>query len=152
MDPSFTQYTSTTPYPHPHPSSPDTFTDPFNTSHPLNPYILSSRPSSSHQLGQVPRQCEVHMNSFQHGSSQDSNFRSSSHQMLQRAKTTLPQTLMYILCYCCRANGLLAKFPSRAKRIDVISRFVFPLIFAIFNLAYWLYYLLAKNNFTGSKV
>ena len=33
---------------------------------------------------------------------------------------------------------------SRAKRIDVISRFIFPLLFAIFNLAYWLYYLLAK--------
>ena len=35
---------------------------------------------------------------------------------------------------------------SRAKRIDVISRFIFPLLFAIFNLAYWLYYLLAKGS------
>ena len=49
-----------------------------------------------------------------------------------------------IIC-CCGTNGLLSKFPSRAKRIDVISRFIFPLIFAIFNLAYWLYYLLAKS-------
>nr|XP_040570870.1 LOW QUALITY PROTEIN: glutamate-gated chloride channel-like [Lepeophtheirus salmonis] len=48
--------------------------------------------------------------------------------------------------YCCKTRGLLAKFPSRAKRIDVISRFIFPLIFAIFNLAYWLYYLFAKSK------
>ncbi len=40
----------------------------------------------------------------------------------------------------------MSKFPSRAKRIDVISRFIFPLIFAIFNLAYWLYYLFAKSK------
>jgi len=47
---------------------------------------------------------------------------------------------------CCRSKSILSKFSSRAKRIDVISRFIFPLLFAIFNLAYWLYYLLAKGN------
>ena len=78
--------------------------------------------------------------------------RASSHQLLQQAKVTIPQAILQVLFYCCRANGLLAKFPSRAKRIDVLSRFIFPLIFAIFNLAYWLYYLLAKNNFSGSKL
>ena len=45
-----------------------------------------------------------------------------------------------------RSKSILAKFSSRAKRIDVISRFIFPLLFAIFNLAYWLYYLLAKGS------
>ena len=86
------------------------------------------------------------------GSNQNLKFRSSSHQLLQQAKVTIPQAILQVLFYCCRANGLLAKFPSRAKRIDVLSRFIFPLIFAIFNLAYWLYYLLAKNNFSGSKL
>ena len=38
----------------------------------------------------------------------------------------------------------LNKFPSRAKKIDVISRVVFPAIFAIFNLSYWCYYLLQE--------
>ena len=35
----------------------------------------------------------------------------------------------------------LNKFPSRAKKIDVISRVTFPAIFAGFNLYYWCYYL-----------
>ena len=86
------------------------------------------------------------------GSNQNLKGRSSSHQLFQQAKVTVPQAILHVLFYCCRANGLLAKFPSRAKRIDVLSRFIFPLIFAIFNLAYWLYYLLAKNNFTGAKL
>ena len=47
---------------------------------------------------------------------------------------------------CCRTRSLTSRFPSRAKRIDVISRFIFPLVFAIFNLTYWLYYLLAKGS------
>ena len=38
----------------------------------------------------------------------------------------------------------LNKFPSRAKKIDVISRVIFPAIFAIFNLSYWCYYLLQE--------
>lgn len=35
----------------------------------------------------------------------------------------------------------LRKFPSRSKRIDVISRIFFPLMFALFNLVYWTTYL-----------
>ncbi|RXG69149.1 Glutamate-gated chloride channel [Armadillidium vulgare] len=35
----------------------------------------------------------------------------------------------------------LSKFPSRSKRIDVISRITFPLVFALFNLVYWFTYL-----------
>ena len=86
------------------------------------------------------------------GPNQNFKLRSSSQQLFQQAKVTIPQAILHVLFYCCRANGLLAKFPSRAKRIDVLSRFIFPLIFAIFNLAYWLYYLLAKNNFTGARL
>ncbi|XP_076309353.1 glutamate-gated chloride channel-like isoform X1 [Tachypleus tridentatus] len=35
----------------------------------------------------------------------------------------------------------LNKFPSRSKRIDVMSRILFPLMFALFNLVYWTTYL-----------
>ncbi|CAG9568382.1 unnamed protein product [Danaus chrysippus] len=40
---------------------------------------------------------------------------------------------------CCRL--WMSKFPTRSKRIDVISRITFPLVFALFNLAYWWVYL-----------
>jgi hypothetical protein len=36
---------------------------------------------------------------------------------------------------CCKT--WLSKFPTRSKRIDVISRIIFPLVFALFNLIYW---------------
>ena len=32
--------------------------------------------------------------------------------------------------------------PDRSKRIDVVSRYLFPLVFAVFNLAYWTTYLM----------
>ena len=35
-------------------------------------------------------------------------------------------------------KGLLFKFPARSKRIDVISRILFPSMFALFNLVYWI--------------
>ncbi|UYV71923.1 GLRA3 [Cordylochernes scorpioides] len=35
----------------------------------------------------------------------------------------------------------LLKVPSRSKRIDVVSRIFFPLMFAVFNLIYWTTYL-----------
>ena len=41
---------------------------------------------------------------------------------------------------------------QRAKRIDVISRFLFPLIFAIFNLAYWINYLVQAAAEFKAKV
>ena len=40
---------------------------------------------------------------------------------------------------CCRT--WLGTYTLRSKRIDVISRIIFPLVFAIFNLAYWSTYL-----------
>ncbi|XKL59265.1 hypothetical protein PGB90_000281 [Kerria lacca] len=33
------------------------------------------------------------------------------------------------------------KFPTRSKRIDVVSRIIFPLVFALFNISYWSTYL-----------
>ena len=40
---------------------------------------------------------------------------------------------------CCRT--WLGSYTLRSKRIDVISRIIFPLVFAVFNLAYWSTYL-----------
>jgi len=40
----------------------------------------------------------------------------------------------------------LARFPSRAKKIDVLSRVIFPLVFASFNLMYWTYYLTKEDE------
>ncbi|XP_033179248.1 glutamate-gated chloride channel isoform X5 [Bombus vosnesenskii] len=45
---------------------------------------------------------------------------------------------------CCRS--WLSKFPTRSKRIDVISRIFFPIVFAFFNLAYWSAYLFRKEE------
>ncbi|GLV43075.1 GluClalpha [Carabus blaptoides fortunei] len=45
---------------------------------------------------------------------------------------------------CCRT--WLSKFPTRSKRIDVISRITFPLVFAMFNLAYWSAYLFREEE------
>ncbi|CAB0012297.1 unnamed protein product [Nesidiocoris tenuis] len=44
---------------------------------------------------------------------------------------------------CCRT--WLSKFPTRSKRIDVISRITFPLVFALFNLTYWSTYLFREE-------
>lgn len=44
----------------------------------------------------------------------------------------------------CRA--WLNKFPSRSKRIDVISRIFFPKMFALFNLVYWFTYLFREDD------
>lgn len=35
---------------------------------------------------------------------------------------------------------------SRSKRIDVISRITFPLVFALFNLVYWSTYLFREEE------
>uniref|UniRef100_A0AAN0N823 Glutamate-gated chloride ion channel n=1 Tax=Polyphagotarsonemus latus TaxID=1204166 RepID=A0AAN0N823_9ACAR len=39
----------------------------------------------------------------------------------------------------------LRRFPTRSKRIDVISRIMFPLLFVIFNFVYWFTYLLRDD-------
>lgn len=48
----------------------------------------------------------------------------------------------------CRA--WLNKFPSRSKRIDVISRIFFPKMFALFNLVYWTTYLFREDDIAQS--
>ncbi|XP_032785554.2 glutamate-gated chloride channel [Daphnia magna] len=40
---------------------------------------------------------------------------------------------------CCRT--WIGTYTLRSKRIDVISRIIFPLVFAVFNMAYWSTYL-----------
>ncbi|XP_055850294.1 glutamate-gated chloride channel isoform X12 [Episyrphus balteatus] len=45
---------------------------------------------------------------------------------------------------CCKT--WLSKFPTRSKRIDVISRITFPLVFALFNLVYWSTYLFREEE------
>nr|XP_042898845.1 glutamate-gated chloride channel-like isoform X2 [Parasteatoda tepidariorum] len=39
-----------------------------------------------------------------------------------------------------------SRFPTRSKRIDVFSRILFPLAFALFNLFYWTTYLLRDDK------
>jgi hypothetical protein len=41
----------------------------------------------------------------------------------------------------CPGTETLAENKIRARRIDELSRFCFPLTFAVFNLFYWSYYL-----------
>lgn len=41
---------------------------------------------------------------------------------------------------------LSRKFPLRSKRIDVVARIVFPIVFATFNLCYWIFYLSAERD------
>ncbi|KAK2704828.1 glutamate-gated chloride channel-like isoform X3 [Artemia franciscana] len=45
---------------------------------------------------------------------------------------------------CCK--NWISSFQMRSKRIDVISRFIFPLVFAMFNLIYWTTYLFKENE------
>lgn len=45
---------------------------------------------------------------------------------------------------CCRS--WLSKFPTRSKRIDVISRITFPLVFVLFNVIYWLTYTFREES------
>uniref|UniRef100_A0A915IBG1 Neurotransmitter-gated ion-channel transmembrane domain-containing protein n=1 Tax=Romanomermis culicivorax TaxID=13658 RepID=A0A915IBG1_ROMCU len=44
------------------------------------------------------------------------------------------------VAFCQCVKRYLAKNKERSKRIDVISRFIFPIGFTIFNVLYWSYY------------
>ena len=151
--------TTTTPYPHQRPRSPDPTIGylPNSSSMPSGsayPYMLSGSNSGISESLRTPGACEIHMNSSYlppgvglpppgaHLPSGGVHFGPTT------VAPRLPRGLNWLrpLIQCCRMTSPLAKFPSRAKRIDVISRFVFPLVFAVFNLAYWLYYLFAKSK------
>ena len=47
---------------------------------------------------------------------------------------------------CCRPITWISTYTLRSKRIDVISRILFPLIFALFNVAYWSTYINAGGG------
>ncbi len=47
-------------------------------------------------------------------------------------------------CLCFRS--WISKFPTRSKRIDVVSRIIFPLVFALFNISYWSTYLFRNEE------
>ena len=83
---------------------------------------------------ELGRPCEVHMNStfmggLPAGVGGAGRMGSVGHPAMMRAHSQpgtggfwdrLSTVCTYILC--CGTKGLLSKFPSRAKRIDVISR------------------------------
>jgi len=140
----------------------DPNTDPFNAGPyslgyllPLLPSVLGAPPTAAGATPGAPRPCEVHTNTFHPGGSggmgpppppgpPPHGYQGAAGLNLARGCETLEHACTRL--FCCGSRGILARFPSRAKRIDVISRFIFPLIFAIFNLAYWLYYLFAKSK------
>jgi len=148
-------YRSTTAYPHPLRASNDDLNtlgfgpppqqqpqdqDPFTAGIPSLAYLLPQLPSVN--AAAMPRPCEVHApNAFAHYQASPAPGGGLN---LARGCEAFERVCTRI--FCCGSRGILARFPSRAKRIDVISRFIFPLIFAIFNLAYWLYYLFAKSK------
>jgi len=46
----------------------------------------------------------------------------------------------------CQSTTWISSYTLRSKRIDVICRVLFPLIFAIFNIAYWSTYISANGE------
>ena len=145
-------YQSTTPYPHQRPQSPDLggFL-PNSTSMGSSGALAYMLSGSSSGIPDTIRTgaCEIHMNSsyLPPGVGLPPGPHGVHFGPLNSVGPRLPWGLKWLrpLIKCCTTSPL-SKFPSRAKRIDVISRFVFPLVFAVFNLAYWLYYLFAKSK------
>lgn len=61
--------------------------------------------------------------------------------------TKVEAVVSNVACLVVVLNFLLSfQFPSRSKRIDVMSRILFPVVFAVFNLAYWGTYLFRENE------
>ena len=50
-----------------------------------------------------------------------------------------------------RITNLCQNFQFRAKMIDVLSRVLFPTLFALFNIIYWSYYLTQESETGKSK-
>lgn len=83
--------------------------------------------------------CEIH-HSVLHNMTGRANHR---HQAGQHSNQNSKKKVNF-----CRA--WLDKFPSRSKRIDVISRIFFPKMFALFNLVYWTTYLFREDDIVQS--
>ena len=52
---------------------------------------------------------------------------------------------------CRRISEWMSNFQFRAKKIDVISRVLFPASFLLFNIIYWSYYLSQDTDQQGNK-
>ena len=46
----------------------------------------------------------------------------------------------------CQSTTWIGSYTLRSKRIDVVCRVLFPMIFAIFNVAYWSTYISANGE------
>ena len=65
-----------------------------------------------------------------------------------------PSALLHSEIPIRRKNRLLEwmnTFQFRAKKIDVISRVIFPLTFLLFNVIYWSYYLSQEHKSNSNK-
>jgi hypothetical protein len=60
--------------------------------------------------------------------------------LLQKGNSCLMLRAVIFFCF------FFSQFPSRSKRIDVMSRILFPVVFAVFNFAYWGTYLFRENE------
>ena len=72
---------------------------------------------------------------------------------IEGSPMTPPSALLHSEIPVRRRNRLLewmSNFQFRAKKIDVISRVLFPGTFLLFNILYWSYYLSQEHN-DGNK-
>lgn len=93
------------------------------------------------------KQCEIHHSILQHDqrpNSSASQLHRLQHQLQIHRQEQQQQKSSKKRVNSCRA--WLNKFPSRSKRIDVISRIFFPKMFALFNLVYWTTYLFREDD------
>ena len=88
------------------------------------------------------KQCEVH-HSVLHNHNHHLHHHHQAAQVAAGAGPSRVQHRKGDVNFC---RAWLNKFPSRSKRIDVISRIFFPLMFALFNLVYWTTYLFREDE------
>lgn len=85
------------------------------------------------------KQCEIH-----HSAPFASALGHQHHHLsLSMSKATGGSAAKKSVNFC---RAWLNKFPTRSKRIDVISRIFFPKMFALFNLVYWTTYLFREED------
>ena len=91
------------------------------------------------------QQCEIHHSILQQHHLHHRP--GSTHATLESAASHGSQGHKEKVNFC---RAWLNKFPSRSKRIDVISRIFFPKMFALFNLVYWTTYLFREDDIVRS--